>query len=82
MTLDKLDKLLGNVDDILKKRDDFMYGEKGAEKCIDKMFGEDMFRKKWGEFPECIEIRKNFVFEINKDILDYCMPSVSPYQGK
>ncbi len=82
MTLDKLDKLLTNeyLDSLLKKRDDFMYGDKGAEKCIDKMFGEDMFRKKWGEFTECSGIRKDFITVINSDILDYCMPTISPDQ--
>ncbi|HPS86624.1 MAG TPA: hypothetical protein PLY36_07755 [Spirochaetota bacterium] len=82
MTLDKLDKLLVDVDGILAARDAFMYGDKGAEKCIDKMFGEDMFRKKWGEFAECTSIRGGFVSEINRDIIDYCMPTISPEAGK
>lgn len=80
MTIDKLDKILTTeyIDSLLKNREDFMYGEKGAEKCIDKMFGEDMFRKKWGQFPECVGIRKNFVSVISTDVLDYCMPTISP----
>ncbi len=84
MTLDKLDKLLATeyVDGLLTSRDTFMYGDQGAEKCIDKMFGEDMFRKKWGEFSECTGIRKNFVSIINSDILDYCMPIISSESGK
>lgn len=84
VTIGTLDKLIGNeyLDKLMKDREDFMYGEKGANKCIDKMFGEDMFRKRWGEFSECTGIRKNFVSIIHSDILDYCMPTISPDAGK
>ncbi len=83
MTLDKLDKLLVTdyVDGLLKERDAFMYGDKGAEKCIDKMFGEDMFRKKWSDFAECTGIRASFINVISSDVIDYCMPTISSDQG-
>jgi len=83
MTLDKLDKLLTTeyVDGLLKQRDEFMYGSNGAEKCIDKMFGTDMFRTTWGKISECTGIRKSFVSIVSSDIIDYCMPTIAPVQN-
>ncbi len=83
MTLDKLDKLLTTeyVDGLLKQRDDFMYGSNGAEKCIDKMFGADMFRTTWGKINECTGIRKSFISIVSSDIIDYCMPTIAPVQN-
>jgi len=82
MTLGKLDQMLTTeyIDNLLKERDTFMYGETGAEKCIDKMFGADMFRTKWGDITECTGIRKNFVTIVGTDIIDHCMPIISPNQ--
>lgn len=79
-TLGELDKLLTEqyVDDMLKNREAFMYGEKGAQKCMDKMFGSDMFRKKWGEYAECTGVRSGFVSILNNKVNDYCMPTIYP----
>jgi len=78
--LGELDRILSDafIEGLLTERDAFMYGDKGAQKCMDKMFGEDMFRKRWSDYSECTGIRSGFVTIVNSKVFDYCMPIIAP----
>ncbi len=83
MTLTELDKMLSDeyVEGLLKDQEAFMYGDKGAQKCMDKMFGADMFRKSWREYPECTSIRGKFVSPFGTRVDDHCIPIISDDTG-